>query len=45
MLSERSQTEKAIYRIISCMWFSGKDKTLGLGNRSVAARSGVGGRD
>lgn len=45
MLSGRSQTEKAIYCIISCMWLSGKDKILGLRNRSMAARSGVGVRD
>ena len=43
MLSEKSQTQKATYCVISFIWHSGKDKTLQTENRSLVAVRGVGG--
>ena len=39
LLSERSQSEKATYGMISTIWYSGKDKTRETVKRSVAVKS------
>ena len=38
LLHERSQSEKAIYCIISSLWHLGKGKTMEAGKRSVVIR-------
>ena len=45
LLSERCQSEKATYFMISIMWYSGKGKTRETIKRSVVATFWVGERD